>query len=84
MKQKYAQLTQRQQQALSYISKDELAFTEFIGLLRDEAARETALFEKAKEQLVLTGEGRPACLRLMGRLEVLNELIALLNSSRDY
>lgn len=84
MKQKYAQLSPRQQQALSYISKDELAFTEFIGLLRDEVARESALFEKAKDNLVISGDGRPACLRLMGRLEVLNELIALLNSSRDY
>lgn len=84
MKQKYAQLTQRQQQALSYLSKDELAFTEFVGLLRDEVARESALFEKAKDHLVVSGDGRPACLRLMGRLEVLNELIALLDSSRDY
>lgn len=78
----YRHLTERQKQALSHIGKNDGAYNELVGLLTAELDELNKHYERAKETLVMTGEGRPVCLTLKGRIEATANLLELFKASR--
>lgn len=79
----YRHLTERQKSAFSYLNKNEGAYSEMVGLLTAELDELQKHYERAKETLVLTGDGRPVCLTLKGRIEATSALLSLFKASRD-
>lgn len=77
---KFEKLTPQQQEALSYLAKNEAAYREVVALLDSGLTEVKRNYETAKETLVVSGENRPICLQLRGSMAAFEAVIEIFKS----
>lgn len=80
---KASRFSEDEQQALAYLARNPTAFDTIVGMLTAERDRLAQAYEQAKEILVQSGDNRPVCLTIKGRLEQTNGIIEMFNSIKE-
>lgn len=70
------------QEAVLTLARQESAFATFVSALEKDLSFLEQQYERAKEELVLSGDNRHVALMLKGRITQLSNLIDFLTSSR--